>query len=904
MDRDTDIGAPEGAGFASRIFHWFDQRTGVQGFAKKVLDEHIPGGGRFAYVFGSGLLFIFLLQGITGVSLALYYTPTAETAHTSVAYISKQVAGGAFLRSLHSYGSSAMIIVLGLHFLQTFLFGSFKGRRELLWLSGALLSFLVLGMGFTGYLLPWDQKAYFATAVGTNIMGQTPLIGNLLTRLVRGGDTIGTLTLSRFYVAHVFLIPATIFLFIGAHVLLFRKAGPAGPVEEHPITPKLPPEHFYPRQVFMDMAFVLVIMAALAGLSYFHPTTLGPIANPADTHFLPRPEWYYLPMFEWLKFWEGPYVVVGVMVLPGLLAMVFFLMPFLDRKLERSPWRRPIPVLAVAIVVFGMVFLGAKSRIDDRHNPDVAAQLDLQEEQEKIYSFAPFEPYLESPDEMKTALVATGSVDPLVAVGKGIFTTRGCVGCHGSTGMGTAVAPSLAGVTHKFVEADLIALLHNPSLKMRAARMPVVNAPPAEMSALVAYLGALGTSATNVTPVYNMPPSQLGTGALQKASYAVNTSPVSKGINQAAPASLSASAAAGQQLFQESACFACHGQAGAGGRAPALAPLVAKLSDAQLIQLLQSPSPKMKAGGMPPVAAPPDQMGSLISYLRTLPMPQPGKPIAKEPAQSNEASQQETHPATPVYVSLNNPPAVPEGNANPKAIVDSSVTPTASATTPPGSGRQLFIARGCIACHGVNAQGTQIAPSLIGVSARFSGDKLPYLLRHPSNKMRDGGMPPVTVNDEQMAELVVYLSSLQPAPISRPDTQTHINPKVSANQPNQTPVAVSESTPEREVVDVPLNPLAARGKQIFQRSACGTCHGEGGVNGTIAAPGLAGTASLLAESKIDSLLRHHTARMNRGGMPPTNFNLQDMKSVVAYIRSMTSAPERKLVASETGNKKN
>ena len=137
-------------GLHIRMLHWLDERTGVKAIARKLLDEPIPGGARLAYVFGSGLLFIFLLQAITGVSLALYYTPTAETAHTSVAYITKQVAGGAFLRSLHSYGSSAMIIVLGLHFLQTFLYGSFKGRRELLWLSGALLSFLILGMGFTG----------------------------------------------------------------------------------------------------------------------------------------------------------------------------------------------------------------------------------------------------------------------------------------------------------------------------------------------------------------------------------------------------------------------------------------------------------------------------------------------------------------------------------------------------------------------------------------------------------------------------------------------------------------------------------------------------------------------------------------------------------------------------------
>src|SRR6266567_3285927 len=246
---ETVKAAPSGGRLSERVLDWVDVRTGIRGLSSMVLDEPVPGGARWAYVFGSGLLFILLNQVITGVALALYYTPTAETAHTSVAYITKQVAGGSFLRSLHSYGSSAMIIVLGLHFLQTFLYGSFKGRRELLWISGALLSFLILGMGFTGYLLPWDQKAYFATTAGTNVAGEMPLIGNLLTRLMRGGDTIGTLTLSRFYVAHVFLIPATIFLFIGAHVLLFRKAGPAGQMTEDPVSPKLAPETFYPRQV-------------------------------------------------------------------------------------------------------------------------------------------------------------------------------------------------------------------------------------------------------------------------------------------------------------------------------------------------------------------------------------------------------------------------------------------------------------------------------------------------------------------------------------------------------------------------------------------------------------------------------------------------------------------------------
>ena len=142
MDEEEKIaaGTPKNGNLPSRMLRWLDKRTGVQMLMKESLDEPIPGGARLAYVFGSGLLFIFISQIITGICLALYYVPSAETAHTSVAYITKQVAGGAFLRSLHYYGSSAMIIVLVLHFLQTFLYGSFKGRRELLWISPAQCS--------------------------------------------------------------------------------------------------------------------------------------------------------------------------------------------------------------------------------------------------------------------------------------------------------------------------------------------------------------------------------------------------------------------------------------------------------------------------------------------------------------------------------------------------------------------------------------------------------------------------------------------------------------------------------------------------------------------------------------------------------------------------------------------
>src|SRR6202790_2419832 len=193
------------------LWGWLDRRAGVDAALRSALYEPIPGGARFAYVFGSGLLFIFISQVITGIFLALYYVPSADHAHTTVAYITKAVTAGSFLRSLHAYGASAMVVVLFLPLSQTYIYGSYKGRRELLWLSGCMLFGLVLAMAFTGYLLPWDQRAYFATAVGTNAVSEAPWIGESIKRMMRGGTEMGTLTISRFFVAHVFFFPALIF---------------------------------------------------------------------------------------------------------------------------------------------------------------------------------------------------------------------------------------------------------------------------------------------------------------------------------------------------------------------------------------------------------------------------------------------------------------------------------------------------------------------------------------------------------------------------------------------------------------------------------------------------------------------------------------------------------------------
>src|SRR5580700_4883694 len=397
---------------------WLNHRTGLDNLLRSALDEPIPGGARFAYIFGSGLLFIFISQVITGIFLALYYVPSADHAHTTVAYITKAVTAGSFLRSLHAYGASAMVVVLFLHLSQTYIYGSYKGRRELLWLSGCVLFGLVLAMAFTGYLLPWDQRAYFATAVGTNAISEVPWIGESLKRLVRGGTDMGTLTISRFFVAHVFFVPACIFALVASHIFLFRKAGAAGPVNEDPYHPKQEVELFYPRQVLMDLSLTALLIAGLGLLCFFVPMQLGPPANPADTQYVPRPEWYYLPIFQWLKYWHGSAAIVGVLVIPTIIALAIVALPFMDRSVERRPWKRPIAMAAYTFVLFSLVGLGLRSQYLDRHDPGVAQQIAKQNAEEKAYAGRPFEP------ELSSASLAAANVtlaDPLAAKGKTIF---------------------------------------------------------------------------------------------------------------------------------------------------------------------------------------------------------------------------------------------------------------------------------------------------------------------------------------------------------------------------------------------------------------------------------------------------------------------------------------------------
>lgn len=471
-----------------RLYAWLDVRTGVGSLLHEALDEPIPGGARWAYVFGSVLLFLFISQTITGIFLALYYVPSATSAHTTVAYIVKEVTGGSFLRGLHAYGSSAVVIVLLLHLTQTYLYGAYKGRRELLWISGCVLLALMLAMAFTGYLLPWDQKAYFATTVGTNMASDIPLLGNWVKRFMRGGDEMGTLTVSRFFVAHVFVIPAVLIAFIAMHVYLFRKAGAAGPPSEDPVNPRLPTQRFYPKQVVMDTIVALVMILILGSLAHFAPTELGPRANPADTQYVPRPEWYYLPVFQWLKYWRGPYAIFGIVIIPTITAALLVLVPFIDRRLERRAWRRPFAVGIFMLILGGFVVMGLMSVRDDQSDPSIAKQVARQREATEQFMREPFEPE-GAASSLSAPVVAV--LDPLAAAGKKVYEGESCDACHGEGGIGTAAAPKLAGATAQKSADELSNSLKKPTPKMIEGGMQAVNVSDEDLKALVTYIKSL-----------------------------------------------------------------------------------------------------------------------------------------------------------------------------------------------------------------------------------------------------------------------------------------------------------------------------------------------------------------------------------------------------------------------------
>jgi quinol-cytochrome oxidoreductase complex cytochrome b subunit len=322
----------------ARVDRWFDQRYPVPAIrdalakqAHKLLPPHV---GWF-HTLGGLLTFLAIQQILTGILLMVYYRPTTEGAFESVQFVMTKAAFGWLIRGLHAWGASLMVAVLVLHMLRVFLMGAFKRPRELTWVGGVLLFFLTLGFGFTGYLLPWSQLSYWATTVGTEMSASIPGIGAELGTLMRGGEAVGQETLSRFYVLHVVVLPWVLIALMIAHIVLIRMQGlaPLAPVGEQEVpTPeegiRFAPEHLSRELVVFPLFFGLLMLLVI-----LFPPEMGEKADPTVTPEGIKPEWYFLPTYQFLKYLPK-YVGLALAALPPLLLLAW---PFLDR----SPWRRP-----------------------------------------------------------------------------------------------------------------------------------------------------------------------------------------------------------------------------------------------------------------------------------------------------------------------------------------------------------------------------------------------------------------------------------------------------------------------------------------------------------------------------------------------------------------------------------
>ena len=363
------------------LLNWLDHRTGYRAIVHGALYEHVPGGARWRYVWGSTLAFAFVAQAVTGIFLWMFYSPNAQGAWESVFYLQHEVQGGWLLRGMHHYMAQAMVVLLVLHLMQVVIDGAYRAPREVNFWIGLVLMQIVLGLSLTGYLLPWDQKGYWATQVATKLLALVPYAGQHLERLVVGGAQYGHLTLTRFFALHAGLLPGLLVFFLVLHLYLFRRHG------LHARRPLRGPDGvFWPDQVLRDavaclavLAVVLLLVVAPAARGIpegaapgdYLGAHLGAPADPSQPYSAARPEWYFLFLFQMLKYFPGEAEVIGAIAVPGGVLLVLFLMPLVGR------WRlgHGFNVGFLAIVGVATLFLTGMALRDDYNGQSDASKL-------------------------------------------------------------------------------------------------------------------------------------------------------------------------------------------------------------------------------------------------------------------------------------------------------------------------------------------------------------------------------------------------------------------------------------------------------------------------------------------------------------------------------------------------
>jgi len=512
-----------------KIKDWVNERTGLITFFSEFLHEEIPGGTRFSYTLGSACLFLLTIQIITGIWQCFYYVPTIDYAYSSLNYLRLQVPFGWLIHGIHYWGGTLFTIIVGLHVLRVFIWGSYKKPREMVWLIGIVLILLTAGFMFTGPVLPWDKVGYWAGQVGIGIAGSVPIVGSFIQNLLQGANKMGQMALLRMYVLHVAILPALIGGFVMLHLIAFRTYGESGPWDKEK---RKGVGYFWPEQIFKDVLITFLIFLLLVYLSAFFPAPFYGLADPMDTLVTPKPAWSFLFLYQILKFFPGPLEPLGTAGVPLIIVLLLASLPFADKSPEKNPFKRGFVILcgfAFVGMILYLTWLGYIYR-----SPAELAQIEPavsmvgQSENDKA-----------ALSERLTAMIKANANKK--ATGKELFKTLGCTECHTTTGVASnKQGPDLLQARGNNRSRDWLYIqiispqAHNPKTIMP----PYAQLSDQNINLLINYLESLTPKEAAVVP-----PPPASTAASED-----------KGTGNIGAASIKY----GEQLFNAQGCIQCH----------------------------------------------------------------------------------------------------------------------------------------------------------------------------------------------------------------------------------------------------------------------------------------------------------------------------------------------------------
>ncbi len=461
---------------AGRIgYNWAERRLQLEGFVKDSAMHPVPKStASWWYVFGSAATALLVLQFITGIMLALVYTPSASEAWKSLNQLDNSLMLGWFLRAMHGWGSNFMIAVVLVHMMQVFMFGAYKFPRELTWLLGVGLLFLTLGMGFTGQVLRFDQDAYWGLGIGASIASRVPFIGGYLVHALLGGPVIGGATLTRFFALHVFVIPGALVAFSSLHVWLVLKLG----INEWPMPGRIVRRATYvqeynelahndgipfvPGAVWKDLFFSAAIYGAVV-LVAFIMGPIGPGGQPDPTiiQTAPKPDYFFLWLYSILSYLPDSLETPFLLLAPPLAIGVLVALPFIAGEGEKHWSRRPVAVLTLTAMAISLAVLN------------------------HLGTYEPWSPKMDAWSGYALPVKYVHGESPLERQGANVFQAKQCRNCHMIGGLGGERGPALDAVATRLTEDQLVR-----QVLQGGGNMPAYgkNLSPAETTALVRFL--------------------------------------------------------------------------------------------------------------------------------------------------------------------------------------------------------------------------------------------------------------------------------------------------------------------------------------------------------------------------------------------------------------------------------